>query len=281
MYAQIENPLLAAMTPPADITDAAIAPQTVTARPLFYTGDKADGSADPLLLESMTRWSAWKDIMLVPLYTFLLTILLGTPFGILLGCMKGGAREDSNAMFLVVFSAGTLSLLAVVMQRLRKRGQTMESVGLGVPPLGRNLLLGIGITFALLALDYWGVRLVHYLAPGSLEHDSDETGDLIAAMSLFGLAPFAFLVAVSEELIFRGFLMTRLRRVMGSWTLAVVVSAVLFVACHDVPPGAIPFIAIPSIVWSVMTIWRKSLVPAITSHFLLDLMLFFAASQFA
>lgn len=276
MYAQIENPLLAAVMTPVNRTDAAIVAYAPFARPLVYAGNQTDGPANPLLLESIARWSAWKDIMLVPLYTLVLTILLSVPCVIFFE--RKYAHEAPEGIELIALCAMTLSLIAVVNSVLRKRKLSIQSVGLGTAPLTRNVLIGLALGVALLVVDFVGMPLIEMVAPGSLERDSDEIGGLIAVLSPFALAPFAFLVAVSEELFFRGFLMTRLRRGIGSWTVAVALTTAFFVAGHDIPPGAIPFIAIPSIAWSIITIRRKSIVPAITSHFFLDTVLFFATS---
>ena len=103
-----------------------------------------------------------------------------------------------------------------------------------------------------------------------------ENAQLIMAMVpkhhplVLGLLSMA--IAVYEELLFRGFLLPRLRRVTNSWFLAVLISTALFTAPHlvDQLPAAMVPIAILSLVFSVVTIWRRSIVPAIFGHFLFD-----------
>ena len=79
-------------------------------------------------------------------------------------------------------------------------------------------------------------------------------------------------VGVYEELLFRGFLMTRLRRGTGSWTVAVLISTSIFTALHapDQMPVALVPIAILSLVFSMVTVWRRSLIPAVVAHTLFD-----------
>jgi membrane protease YdiL (CAAX protease family) len=80
-------------------------------------------------------------------------------------------------------------------------------------------------------------------------------------------------VGVWEELFFRGFLMTRLRRATGGWIAGVLLSSGVFVALHALTqaPAALIMIAILSLIFSLVTIWRRSLVPAIVAHTLFDL----------
>ena len=81
------------------------------------------------------------------------------------------------------------------------------------------------------------------------------------------------MIGVYEELVFRGFLMTRLRRATGSWTAAVVLSTLVFTGLHalDQLPVALVAITILSLVFSVVTILRRSIIPAIVGHALFDL----------
>ena len=67
--------------------------------------------------------------------------------------------------------------------------------------------------------------------------------------------------------------MTRLRRGLGSWTAAVVLSTTVFTLLHavDQTPAALMPVAILSVVFSITTIWRRSLVPAIIAHWLFNL----------
>jgi membrane protease YdiL (CAAX protease family) len=95
---------------------------------------------------------------------------------------------------------------------------------------------------------------------------------LMPRLHLLTFGGVALTVGVYEELVFRGFLMPRLRRATGSWTAAVVISTILFTIPHwiDQTTVALVPVAILSVVFSLLTIWRKSLVPAIMGHFLFD-----------
>jgi len=85
--------------------------------------------------------------------------------------------------------------------------------------------------------------------------------------------PLTAMIGIYEELVFRGFLMTRLRRGTGSWAVAVALSTVIFTSLHafDQTHSALVVVAILSLVFSLATIWRRSIIPAIIAHALFDL----------
>ena len=95
---------------------------------------------------------------------------------------------------------------------------------------------------------------------------------LIPYMAPWKFAIIATLVGTWEELMFRGFLMTRLRRGTGSWIVAVLISTMVFTALHasEQTLPALIMISILSIVMSLVTIWRRSVIPAIVGHALFD-----------
>ncbi|MEJ2643606.1 MAG: type II CAAX endopeptidase family protein [Gammaproteobacteria bacterium] len=86
-------------------------------------------------------------------------------------------------------------------------------------------------------------------------------------------AAFAFLVivAVSEETIFRGYLIRRFWAVTGSRTAAVVLSSFVFAIGHGYEGSAgVATVGLMGVVFSVVYLWRGSLVAAIAMHFLQD-----------
>lgn len=78
-------------------------------------------------------------------------------------------------------------------------------------------------------------------------------------------------VALHEELLFRGLMLPILQRVLGSWTAAIAVTAVIFGVLHF-PQGWIAMIQITglSVVLSVMFLWSRSLLAVVLAHFLFD-----------
>ena len=140
-----------------------------------------------------------------------------------------------------------------------------------------NLLIGVGAMMAAYAIIFPVMTALTLASPAARDQMNQNmeilTNFLPKAHPLEFLGAMAT-VGVWEELFFRGFLMTRLRRVTGGWIVAVLLSTGVFVALHALTqaPAALVLIAILSLIMSVVTIWRRSLVPAIVAHTLFDLL---------
>jgi uncharacterized protein len=78
-------------------------------------------------------------------------------------------------------------------------------------------------------------------------------------------------VAVTEEVIFRGYLILRLRAVTKSTAAAIVLSSVIFSIGHGYEGTAgVITVGFMGLVFALVYIWRKSLVAPIVMHFLQD-----------
>ena len=142
----------------------------------------------------------------------------------------------------VVWIANVLMLVTVWIS-LRVRGQTWESLGLpfrfvGFRALGRTVLQAvIALAFALAAFVAGSLVMVN-LTPAPPQADlSGYTylqGNL--PMLLLTLAGVYVVSSFGEEVLYRGFLITRLAAIghhdKASWSLAVVTSAVVFGLAH-------------------------------------------------
>ena len=75
-----------------------------------------------------------------------------------------------------------------------------------------------------------------------------------------------------EEIVFRGILLSYVRRISRSWTVAIVVSSCVFALPHVFDQEAatcVPLFCVGG-VWAIFTLWRRSLVPAIVGHTLFN-----------
>ena len=96
------------------------------------------------------------------------------------------------------------------------------------------------------------------------------------------LMALAFIVGFYEEVLCRGFLFTRLRKSTNSLILAVVISSALFAAPHaasQAPVTVIPLFFV-GVLWAIVTLWQRSVVPAIIGHGLFDLCQLLALHRF-
>jgi membrane protease YdiL (CAAX protease family) len=174
---------------------------------------------------------------------------------------------------LAVRAAGTIVIVAAI---LRCRGQSAESVGIGGQGLALNLLVGLAATVIAYGLIYVAMLIIWLIWPAlweQMQENAERIIDMVPRLHPLGFAGVALVISVYEELLFRGFLMTRLRRGTGSWTLAVVLSTAVFTGLHafDQTASALVAVTILSLVFSGVTILRRSIIPAIVAHALFDL----------
>jgi membrane protease YdiL (CAAX protease family) len=241
-------------------------------------GDSARRSRhdDPMLLRDMGRGHAALDVVVIIAGLIFAEILFGTALGAAGVVPPKAVGEDGWAAFrrsLLVPSLmfRTVVVAGLVWVMLRARGETSRSVGLTTRQLPINLLLGPAAALVSSGLAYAYIITAVILFP-SLERDARENASLLEAliprMSIWAFALLAMTIGFYEELLVRGFLMTRLRRATNSWVLAVLISTALFVAPHawDQAAPLMGNITILSLVFSIVTIWRRSLVPAILGH---------------
>ena len=132
----------------------------------------------------------------------------------------------------------SLSVCAVVLYILKLNGDGSKSVGLNRPHLVIDPVVGVIAFYAYLlcyrntAVVVWhlaqiGVFPIDWLDPGSAER-----------VSPLGAAGVGWLLAMSiangfaEELVMRGYLITRLRQLLGSTVGAIALSTALFASYH-------------------------------------------------
>ena len=187
-----------------------------------------------------------------------------------------GEVEAQRALLIPLLVIRFVFCLTCVFFVLRLRKQSPASVGLVGSKMGMNLLIGGGAMMATYAIMY-PLMMALIVAFPAFRDQMEANADILTTI-LPKAHPLEFLgamatVGVWEELFFRGFLMTRLRRITGGWTAGVLLSTGVFVALHapSQVPAAMVMIAILSLIMSVATIWRRSLVPAMVAHTLFDL----------
>lgn len=106
----------------------------------------------------------------------------------------------------------------------------------------------------------------------ALQRNQDNIVSMLPKLHPVVLCAMSLFVGFYEEIIFRGFLLTRLRRATGSAALAVLFSSALFAGLHagGQELAAIVLIFALGLVWAILTLWRRSVVPAIIGHGLFD-----------
>jgi len=242
---------------------------------------------DEILLPSSTRREGMADILLFLLLFLLLALggefAIGSAYRHALALQISDETQLTSAVAkAALFPAiGWRALVAIVLAiwLTRRRGLSVRSVGLTFRGFWLNLLLGFAAFVAImLAMLVCGVLIQAYY-PG-LSREFEKNAEMIME-AVPRVSPALFfclclVIGYYEELIFRGIVMTRLRRATGSWIWAVIGNTAIFVPLHlmDQASAALLAVGALSLTFSIVTIWRRSLVPAIVAHALFDFVMF-------
>ncbi len=160
--------------------------------------------------------------------------------------------------------------IAVVFGMSAARAQPAKSLGLSVPdkkPVVLGIILGVPACY--LATIASGVLYMTIAgeSPNSVFEERQAVVDMMPPLSVQSLLLLAVFPGFHEELLFRGFMLPRLCRLLRSKWLAVIVSSVLFGSLHGwqgtmgiVQTGAL------SVVFAGMAILSRSIWPAIVVH---------------
>ena len=259
------------------------APPTVpVARPiaLAYEADWRR-RLHPFLLPDLSPKAAWADIAIAAVLLVALEISAAMVFGALLAT-SGAAPADGDLppqlqqeLLVPGLTVRLAEVALVVGLILRARRQPVAAVGI----TARGWAVDIGIGTVALVVAYGTLALTVFLAwllwpelIRQLQENSDRLLDLVPPLGPVAFIPVALLIGSTEELLFRGFLMSRLRRATGSWFVAVLLSTVLFTVLHaaEQTNAALLIVAVLSIIFSLLTVWRRSILPAIVAHALFD-----------
>jgi len=164
-----------------------------------------------------------------------------------------------------------LSLLSLILYFLWSNDEPILRVGLASYKIQREVFMGIilyipfflGIALFQSILFQLGLSLpsrslTSFLAPQGV-------GEYLLAFIL------VIVVAVSEEVIFRGYLILRLANTSGNVLLAAAISSLIFALGHGYEGSAgILTVGIMGFLFALVYLWRMSLVAPIVMHFLQD-----------
>lgn len=164
-----------------------------------------------------------------------------------------------------------LALVSLILFFIWRTGEPVSALGWTYRNLGRNALLGLLLYFPLLYLVGLLERMLSAAGlsqppvPGPSFFDIQGRWDVALAVVL------VVVVAISEETIFRGYLILRLRTVTRSEVVAVLLSSAIFALGHGYEGSlGVATIGVMGLVFSLVYLWRMSLVTPIVLHFLQD-----------
>ncbi len=171
-------------------------------------------------------------------------------------------------------------ILVAVAAVLLLGGRPPSTIGWRSDALWVDVVLGIAFTVAVIVSMIAVATLLLVFAP-NLFDEMQRAPEAIR--NTFPRMPPALLlllcgwVAVFEEVVFRGFLLTRLRVIVRSWPVAVAGGSLLFALPHSYQgPVAVGLVFVLGLMLGAVFAWRRSLAPVIVWHFLFNGVQFFA-----
>jgi membrane protease YdiL (CAAX protease family) len=175
-----------------------------------------------------------------------------------------------------------VGLAALIFFFLWRNGESISRVGWRFRAAWREVLLGVVLYVpffgAMLALDRLFVRLgLSQPTPGAEAFLKPHGA---AQLVLAGV--LVVVVAITEETIFRGYLLLRFSAVSRSMAFAVVLSSFIFSIGHGYEGGAgVATVGMMGVIFALVYLWRRSLVAPVTIHFLQDFIAIVVVSALA
>lgn len=186
------------------------------------------------------------------------------------------------ALTAVMIMLRDLGLVALISYFLWRNGEPMSRIGWRWDNAVREVLLGVVLFAPFFCFNLWIATLFRHLGlsqapPGSEAFlEPHGPGQLALAVVLVAV------VAVTEETIFRGYLLLRLSAVSRSVVFAVVISSLVFSIGHGYEGAAgVATVSLMGVIFALIYVWRGSLGAPMTMHFLQDFVVIVVFSALA
>jgi len=186
---------------------------------------------------------------------------------------SAGVRDMRWVNVLGSVVVGAILLLAVGLILLRA-GRPPRTIGFRSDFLLVDAALGVAMTLLVLCAFTAVAVFLAILAPqlyARLEQTPKAIQAAFPRMRPAWLLLLSAWVAVFEETLFRGFLLTRIHAIVRSWPPSVLLGAAAFALPHFYEGSvAMAMIFLLGTVMGIVFVWRKSLVPVIVLHFVFN-----------
>lgn len=204
---------------------------------------------------------------LVEVLVFLFLIVPSMSFSFLL------VRQGNVGFVVTAFATilRDLALISLVVFFLWRNGERLDGIGWNVRGGARDVIRGMGLFVPIFFAASYLDQLL--LAVGFSAPSTPVPKFLTARGPAEFLLAFVLVlvVAVAEEIIFRGYLILRLTAVTGSTAAAVILSSVIFSLGHGYEGTAgVVTVGFLGLAFALAYIWTRSLVAPILMHFLQD-----------
>ncbi len=205
----------------------------------------------------------------------LLMLLVGYPFisiGLdVAGATSTGQIESRTVQIYLPTLMVQVAIIALIWLVMRRSGFGLSELGLGSSDISLSNMLA-GVIFFVGA---WLVMIIlKNLITGSGNAADRELIDMLPATDGERII-WVFLsagAALSEEIAFRGYVISRLKIATGSYWIGALLGSAAFSTGHLYQgPGGVLLIFVYGMLFSGLFVARKSVVPCIIAHFLQDL----------
>jgi CAAX protease family protein len=228
-----------------------------------------DGILGPNPTEAETWRSPSSRIQLTELLVFIFLIAPSSALSFF-------AVKQGNLSFVIVAAATILrdlGLICLVLYFLWRNRESVSSIGWDFRNRIPDVFIGLALFFPTFVvasgLEQW-LLAVGFKTPATPLPQLQAVGGL--GDTILGIILVAT-VAFAEETIFRGYLILRLRALTASPAAAVLISTAVFSLGHGYEGSAgVATVAFLGLVFALVFLWRRSLVAAMTMHFLQDLL---------
>lgn len=164
-----------------------------------------------------------------------------------------------------------LALVALVLFFLWHNGEPVRRIGWRFRKRSKDIILGVALfvpMFYACTLVEW---LLQVLGIPPIAKSMPASPVPHGAAQYVVATVMVAVVALSEETVFRGYLILRLRAVLGSTVGAVLLSSLIFAIGHGYEgTSGVITVGFMGLVFAVIYTWRRSLAAPITMHFLQD-----------
>lgn len=236
-----------------------------TMKPVFPPEPVFDYSSEGVSKNKLTSWAVIVSFLVSYLLIMILGILAFTVPLLLVGISEGPAFSISMIMIEALLIP--MILLFIYLDGSLERTKVLLHIG----SLKRGLFLGLGIpVFAMIvdniAVLIYAIAFIFFFGepttitelPGGTSWDSSPVALILTFISICILTP------ISEELLFRGYILDALNRLHGKWP-AIIISSIIFGMVHF-DPFTMGMATIGGVIYGWIRMRTGSLVPGIVAH---------------
>jgi len=256
----------------------------VPARPI-YLRRRLYAPEEDWHLPTVSWGAAFVDLLLIVLFAGLIGFVGGHLLVTGLVSLYQPPSDPAEPQSMPIWAAQLvtafwlMTILLTVWFILKRHG--LSPVVFGWPARGETvrqhlfaILLALGVGGLAWFVSAMVAAALIAVFPGLIEGDLQDrfqTLNQIPRGTLTQNAVLMLLVGIQEELLFRGLLLPYMRRLTNSWTIAIMVSTLIFALAH-LPYGVIAVIQIEflALAFALVYVWTRSLIAVAMAHFMFD-----------